>query len=142
MQFICQKTKVQTTVPISDEAYELLLPETDEQPKSDEHVFDGFTKEMSNNEMRVWLKDSGINKHITFHCFRHTYASLQLELGTDIYTVQHLLAHKNVSTTQIYVAHASLKTREAANKIKLIDDTEDDDDWLLILNQKWHNLLI
>ena len=78
--------------------------------------------------MRVWLKDSGINKHITFHCFRHTYASLQLELGTDIYTVQHLLAHKNVSTTQIYVAHASLKTREAANKIKLIDDTEDDDD--------------
>src|SRR5574344_79701 len=128
VQFICQKTKVQTTVPISDEAYELLLPETDEQPKSDEHVFDGFTKEMSNNEMRVWLKDSGINKHITFHCFRHTYASLQLELGTDIYTVQHLLAHKNVSTTQIYVAHASLKTREAANKIKLIDDTEDDDD--------------
>lgn len=72
--------------------------------------------------MRRWLKDSGIKKHITFHCFRHTYASLQMELGTDIYTVQHLLAHKNVSTTQIYVAHASPKTREAANKIKLKEE--------------------
>lgn len=56
---------------------------------------------------------------ITFHCFRHTYASLQLELGTDIYTVQHLLNHKNVSTTQIYASHADPKTREAADRIRL-----------------------
>jgi len=54
-----------------------------------------------------------------FHCFRHTYASLQLELGTDIYTVQHLLNHKNVSTTQIYASHADPKTREAADRIRL-----------------------
>lgn len=122
IEFICQKTKAQTTVPISDEAYELLLPQTSE------HIFEGFTKEMSNKEMRVWLKESGITKHITFHCFRHTYASLQLELGTDIYTVQHLLAHKNVATTQIYVAHATPKTREAANKIKLTYDDDDNDE--------------
>ena len=122
LDFICQKTKVQTIVPISNEAYELILPETAKP------VFAGFTKEMSNNEMRKWLKDSGIKKHITFHCFRHTYASLQMELGTDIYTVQHLLAHKNVTTTQIYVAHASPKTREAANKIKLkVEDANENE---------------
>ena len=120
IQFICQKTNVQTTVPISDEAYQLILPETNYR------VFEGFTKEMSNKDMRVWLKESGITKHITFHCFRHTYASLQMELGTDIYTVQHLLAHKNVSTTQIYVAHASPKTREAANKIRLNSDEDNE----------------
>lgn len=57
--------------------------------------------------------------YILFHCFRHTYASLQLELGTDIYTVQHLLNHKNVSTTQIYASHADPKTREAADRIRL-----------------------
>lgn len=56
---------------------------------------------------------------ILLHCFRHTYASLQLELGTDIYTVQHLLNHKNVSTTQIYASHADPKTREAADRIRL-----------------------
>ena len=40
-------------------------------------------------------------------------------MGTDIYTVQHLLNHKNVSTTQIYASHADPKTREAANRITL-----------------------
>jgi integrase len=74
---------------------------------------------MTNAPLKKWLKDAGINKHITFHCFRHTFASLQVELGTDIYTVQDLLAHKNVSTTQIYARHNDPKKREAAQKIKL-----------------------
>ena len=77
-------------------------------------------------KIRIWLKESGITKHITFHFSRHTYASLQMELGADIYTVQHLLAHKNVSTIQIYVAHASPKTREAANKIRLSSDEDNE----------------
>ena len=62
-----------------------------------------------------------------------------MELGTDIYTVQHLLAHKNVSTTQIYVAHASPKTREAANKIRLSSDEDNEKEQLsslLILTYK------
>ena len=57
--------------------------------------------------------------YFILHTARHTYASLQLELGTDIYTVQHLLNHKNVSTTQIYASHADPKTREAADRIRL-----------------------
>lgn len=89
-------------------------------PKTtDEYVFEGFSRSMTYGVMQQWLKASGITKHITFHCFRHTYASLQLEMGTDIYTVQHLLNHKNVSTTQIYASHADPKTREAANRITL-----------------------
>lgn len=119
LDFICKKTKKQTIVPISDEAFQLIKAETKIDPKA--KIFDGFTREMSNYQMRDWLKEAGITKHITFHCFRHTYASLQLELGTDIYTVQHLLAHRNVSTTQIYACHADPKTREAASKITLTD---------------------
>lgn len=92
------------------------------QPVQGTYVFEGFKRNMVNSIMRSWLKDKvGLTKHITFHCFRHTYATLQLELGTDIYTVQHLLAHKNVSTTQIYLSHADPKSREAASRIKLKD---------------------
>lgn len=40
---------------------------------------------------------------ITFHCFRHTYAVLQLANGTDIYTVSKMLTHKHVTTAEIYL---------------------------------------
>ena len=64
-------------------------------------------------------KIAGITKHITFHCFRHTFATLQIALGTDIYTVSKMLTHKNVTTTQIYADLVSSKKRESANKISL-----------------------
>ncbi len=114
LDFECVKTKRQTKVPIGEDAYALIMPKT-----TNEYVFEGFSRSMTYGVMQQWLKASGITKHITFHCFRHTYASLQLEMGTDIYTVQHLLNHKNVSTTQIYASHADPKTREAANRITL-----------------------
>ena len=54
-----------------------------------------------------------------FHCFRHTFATLQIAAGTDIYTVSKMLTHRNVSTTQIYAELVSEKKRESANKISL-----------------------
>lgn len=56
---------------------------------------------------------------ITFHCFRHTYATLQIAAGTDIYTVSKMLTHKSVVTTQIYADLVSSKKRETVDKIKL-----------------------
>lgn len=116
IDFICEKTKRQTIIPISDEAYQIIQPQIGKQ------VFEGFDRLMVQTFMKGWLKEKvGIEKHITFHCFRHTYATLQLELGTDIFTVQHLLSHRNVSTTQIYVSQAAPKMREAASRIMLTD---------------------
>ena len=74
---------------------------------------------MINYPLKQWLSDAGITKHVTFHCFRHTFATLQIAAGTDIYTVSKMLTHRNVSTTQIYAELVNEKKRESANKISL-----------------------
>lgn len=67
----------------------------------------------------MWIESAGLSKKISFHNFRHSYATLQLANGTDIYTVSKLLGHKNVSTTQIYTKILDKNKIEAANRIKL-----------------------
>ena len=108
-----QKTQTEATLPISYEAYELCgTPGTGK-------VFKGLKRSMINYPLKNWLKKAGITKPITFHGFRHSYAVIQISLGTDIYTVSKMLTHKNVSTTQIYADLVNVKKRETANKISL-----------------------
>jgi len=116
IRFRQQKTNGAETLPIAEEARELL----GEQKEPKERVFTGLKYGNWNKTyLKDWLIDAGINKHITFHCARHTYATLQLTLGTDIYTVSKLLGHKNLSTTEIYAKVINEKKVEAANKIKI-----------------------
>ncbi len=100
-----QKTKELVNNPISDEALEL-IGERGTGP-----VFVGFADKMTQTPMKNWLKAAGITKKISFHCSRHTFGSLQVDAGTSVYTVQHMLGHKNVSTTQIYANMADEKPK-------------------------------
>lgn len=108
-----QKTSTEATLPISFEAFELCGT------PGEGKVFKGLQRSMINYPLKKWIKQAGIKKHITFHCFRHSYAVIQISLGTDIYTVSKMLTHKNVSTTQIYADLVSSKKRATANKISL-----------------------
>ena len=116
IRFRQQKTKGAETLPIPDEARELLGEKKEPSGK----VFTGLKYgNWNKTHLKDWVENAGINKHITFHCARHTYATLQLTLGTDIYTVSKLLGHKNLSTTEIYTKVINEKKVEAANKIKI-----------------------
>lgn len=84
----------------------------------DERVFTGLKySSYMNVALSQWMMRAGITKQITFHCARHTFAVLQLTLGTEIYTLSKLLGHSELRTTQIYAQIIDEKKREAVNKI-------------------------
>ena len=109
-----KKTKGFEYLDISDQAVKYL----GERGKPDERVFIGLKYSAWHNmALQRWCMDAGINKTITFHCGRHTFAVLQLSLGTEIYTVSKLLGHKELKTTEVYARILDEKKREAVNKI-------------------------
>lgn len=55
------------------------------------------------NLITKYAKNAGINKNVTPHVFRHSFASLLLESGVDIKYIQEFLGHSTISTTQIYL---------------------------------------
>ena len=84
LNFTQQKTKGVEYMSISEQAFELC----GERQDGDLLVFVGLTDpSWINRPVKKWVEAAGIKKHITFHCGRHSYATLQLAGGTDIYTV-------------------------------------------------------
>lgn len=65
----------------------------------------------------AWVRSAGINKHITFHCARHTFAVMMLDLGVDLYTVSKLLGHKSIETTQVYAKILDKNKKAAVERI-------------------------
>ena len=116
IRFNQNKTKSYETLPITEEAVkELGNPAIDSQ----EYVFKGLTYSSHNNFLLAkWAMNAGITKHITFHSFRHTNATLLISAGEDIYTVSKMLGHKELRTTEIYAKVLNSKKVAAANRIK------------------------
>ena len=116
LNFTQQKTKGVEYMPISEQAYKLCG-----EPQAPERlVFEDLPDPAwISKPLERWIKAAGITRRITFHCFRHTYATLQLAGGTDIYTVSKMLGHTNVKTTQIYAKVVDEKKEKAAAVIKI-----------------------
>ena len=116
LNFTQQKTKGVEYMPISEQAFQLC----GERQDGDLLVFAGLpSPSWINRPIKRWVEAAGIKKHISFHCFRHSYATLQLAGGTDIYTVSKMLGHTNVRTTQIYAKVVDAKKENATKRITL-----------------------
>jgi integrase len=116
LHFTQQKTGAVETMPIGDTARQLL----GERKEPTDRVFTDLTYSAYHNKfLYQWLGLAGITKDITFHCFRHTYATLQIGAGTDLYVVSKMLGHKDIKTTQIYAKMVNAKKKETVNKIAI-----------------------
>lgn len=90
--------KAMLNVPVSVEAQRWLPTRGEDK----DLVFSLSDNETTNDQLQRWMKEVGITKKITFHCSRHTTATLNLSLGVPIAEVSKLLGHTKISTTQIY----------------------------------------
>ncbi|MEF2792845.1 MAG: site-specific integrase, partial [Alistipes dispar] len=109
-----KKTSGQEYLDIPPQAAELM----GERGKDAEHIFpDIHSPSCTNETIKRWVLRAGIHKDITFHCGRHTFAVMMLDLGTDIYTVSKLLGHRELSTTQIYAKVLDKNKQAAVAKI-------------------------
>ncbi len=108
--FAQQKTGGQEYLDITPQASQLL----GERMADDERVFAGLPgRTVIRRSIFKWVDGARINKHISFHCARHSFATMMLDIGTDLYTVSKLLGHREIQTTQIY-AKVLDKNKQAA----------------------------
>lgn len=116
VDFTQRKTHIVDYLPISEQAFSLC----GEPQEPERHIFEGLTgSSWISRPLKKWMKAAGITKNITFHCSRHTFATLQLENDTNIYTVMSMLGHTNVKTTQIYAHIVDKSKRNAADVIQI-----------------------
>ena len=84
------------------------------------HILQNTEIQLISNDLRlIFTYSLLLASPCIFHTARHTYATLQIAAGTDIFTVSKMLTHKNVATTQIYAELVSEKKRETVDKISL-----------------------
>lgn len=117
IEITMKKTGLPIYLPLSENALSWLPPRTD--ATGGTPVFRHLPRQASNADCRLatLVKKAGISKHVTFHVARHTFATLTLTYGADLYTVSKLLGHTKVQTTQIYARIVDESKRKAVNLI-------------------------
>lgn len=115
VKIVMVKTQKTLYLPLSKEALRW-MPERGD-AKDTEKVFSLPSQCYLNVVLRTWAANSGIAKHVTFHTARHTFATLELTAGAELYTVSKLLGHTQVKTTQIYAKIIDKKKDEAVNRL-------------------------
>lgn len=120
LEVVMQKTKAPIYLPLSPEALRWMPERGDKGPK--DKVFNIPTSTAVNVLIKPWAKAAGINKHFTFHTARHTFATMMLTLGADLYTTSKLLGHTDVRMTQVYAKIVNRKKDEAVNLVNGLFD--------------------
>lgn len=112
-----QKTGKSITIPLSDNALKWLPEREGNLPEN--RIFYKLPDQVNNADVRLrtLIKKAGISKHVTFHVARHSFATLTLTYGADLYTVSKLLGHANIRTTQVYAKIVDESKRKAVNLI-------------------------
>lgn len=107
-------------IPLSDGVLELIGRPSVEGNR-DELIFPLPSHTMCLKALRHWCKRAGIEKHITWHCARHSFAVNILNNGANIKTVAALLGHSGLKHTEKYTRAVDALKQEAINSLSELD---------------------
>lgn len=112
-------------IPLSDEVLGILRDQFSESP----YVFPDAANPLQPADVRETskrfgdrLRQAGI-LHASWHVLRHSFASRQLQAGTDIVAVSRLLGHSTIQTTMRYAHHAKTALHDAVNRVSVTQFT-------------------
>jgi integrase len=116
LNFIQVKTGAEENNPLSPQAVKFL----GRRKKPNEYIFKLPADEPIRRSLKKWAKRAGINKDISFHWARHTYGTLLVQSGVDIYTASKLMGHSSVNITAIYAKVLDKGKEDAVLKLPML----------------------
>lgn len=109
-------------IPLNNGLLSLIGEPIDEQSK-DSLIFPLPSYEMCSKAVKRWVKRAGIEKHISWHCARHSFAVNILNEGANIKTVASLLGHSGLKHTEKYTRAVDELKQKAINSLPELDIT-------------------
>ncbi|PVW12165.1 tyrosine-type recombinase/integrase [Marixanthomonas spongiae] len=108
------KTKGVVYIPLNENANKILS----NQDVNRDNVFElsNFNSSV-NRTLRKLIKKTTINKDVSFHSSRHTFATLLISSGVNVYTVSKLLGHKDIKSTLVYAKVINEEKEKAVNSM-------------------------
>jgi site-specific recombinase XerD len=107
------------TIPLNDTLLNIIGVKAPD--AKDDYIFHLPSDTMCLKALRHWTKKAGIDKHITWHCGRHSFGTQLLNNGANIKVVSSLLGHSSLRFTEIYVRAVDEEKKKAINSMPSID---------------------
>lgn len=116
IEFIQQKTKVPAKPYLVDEAKNILKKRGNE----NDFVFNLPSHTACNRAIKEWLKNAEIDKHITWHCSRHSCATILMRTTKDMQAIARILGHTSIRHTELYTHQSDERAKETILKFPKI----------------------
>lgn len=110
-------TQSKTGRPVIVPLHEIALEILNECKTKSGRIFNLPTHTACLKDLKVWVKKAGVNKHITWHCARHSFATAIIVYGSDVNSASSLLGHSSFAYTQRYVRVVQQLKETAINKL-------------------------
>ena len=120
LEFVQSKTKrkaknAMVTMPLRDDLLKMIGTPEEEGKKKDDRIFDLPSHTMCLKALRSWTERAGIDKHITWHCARHSFATNILTNGANVVDVATLLGHSSLAHAMRYAQSIDPRKRAAVD---------------------------